>query len=165
MHKKAAFVSALLGMGILLILTEVMAGERFLDNGDGTVTDHLLGLMWSRTDNQGDVDWKGAERWVKYTFPYSLPSEKREGWRLPTLEELKSLYVTDKGYKGYESDCGQRVKIVAQIRLSCGWVWSSETRSITARVFNFHRGYSYTDRMVKKRGYRALAVRPFKTGN
>lgn len=164
MRKKTAFALALLGIGLLLILPDAMAGERFFDNGDGTVTDHLLGVMWSKTDNQGDIDWKGAERWVRYTFPYSLHSEKREGWRLPTLQELKSLYVTEKDQGGYESDCGQRVKIVPEIRLSCGWVWSSEKRSITARVFNFQRGYTYTDRMVKKQGYRALAVRPFETG-
>jgi len=164
MHRKTVFLLFLIGMGLLLILPDVLAGERFVDNDDGTVTDHLLGVMWSKTDNQGDIDWKDAERWVRYTFPYSLSAEKREGWRLPTLEELKSLYVLRKGYRGYESDCGQRVKIVPEIRLSCGWVWSSEKRSITARVFNFQRGYSYTDRMVQKRAYRALAVRSLGTG-
>jgi len=164
MHGKATFTVPLVCMAFLFLLTQVMAGERFVNNGDGTVTDHVLGVMWSRTDNQGDVDWKGAERWVRYTFPYSLPSEKREGWRLPMIQELKSLYVPQKEYKGYDSDCGQRVKIVPEIRLSCGWVWSSEIKSITARVFNFHRGYSYTDRMVQKRAYRALAVRPLKAG-
>ncbi len=164
MCKKALFTLLLMGMGVLLILPQGLAGERFNDNGDGTVTDRVLGVMWSKTDNQGDIDWKAAERWVTYTFPYSLPAEKREGWRLPTLDELKSLYVSREGYQGYESDCGQRVKIVREIRLSCGWVWSSEKRSITARVFNFQRGYSYTDRMVHKRAYRALAVRPLETG-
>ncbi len=49
-----------------------LAGERFTDNGDGTVTDHQLGIMWSKTDNQGDISWKQAERWVKYTFPDTL---------------------------------------------------------------------------------------------
>ena len=136
--------------------------ERFKDNGNGTVTDLLLGVMWGKEDTRGNVDWKSAERWVKFTFPYSLPVELREGWRLPTIEELQSLYVRKKDYKGYETDCGQRVKIVPQIRLSCGWVWSSEKRSITARVYNFQRGYHYTDRMVHKKAYRALAVRDLK---
>jgi hypothetical protein len=83
---------------------------------------------------------------------------------MPTLEELQSLYVRDKDYKGYEADCGQRVKIVQEIRLSCGWVWAAGKKSITARVYNFQRGYHYTDRMVHKRAYRALAVRPLKPG-
>ena len=149
---------------LLCNLAVARAGARFIDNGDGTVTDHKLGVMWGKTDNQGDIDWKSAERWVKYTFPFSLPQDKQEGWRLPALEELQSLFIRDKGHKGYETDCGQRVKIVPEIRLSCGWVWASEKRSITARGFNFERGYHYTDRMVHKKAYRALPVRPLVAG-
>jgi hypothetical protein len=145
-------------------VTAAPAGERFSDNGDGTVTDHQLNVMWGKTDNQGDIDWKSAERWILYTFSYSLPEGKREGWRMPTLEELQSLYVRDKTYKGYETDCGQKVKIVPELQLSCGWVWASEKRAISARVFNFQKGYHYTDRMVHKRAYRALAVRDLAPG-
>ncbi|QTA80519.1 DUF1566 [Desulfonema limicola] len=146
----------------LLINTSLAAeGGRFTDNGDGTVTDHKLGLMWAKTDNQGNIDWHQAEKWVKYTFPYSL-ADSYDDWRLPTLEELSSLYVTDNNYEGYETDCGQKVKIVPEIVLSCGWVWTSEKKSITARLYNFNRGFHYTDRMVKTRGYRVLPVRTLK---
>ena len=142
----------------------VFAGEqlRFTVHEDGTVTDHLLGVMWGARDNQGDIDWQGAERWAKLTFPFSLPQEKREGWRLPTLEELQSLYVDDASYEGYETACGHWVRIVPEIELSCGWVWTSEKKAISARVFNFQKGYHYTDRMVHNRGYRVLAVKSLK---
>ena len=143
---------------ILLISTPVIGGERFTDNGDETVTDHQLGLMWARTDNQGDINWKQATQWVRYTFGDTLV-KRYDNWRLPTLAELQSLYVHDKAYKGYETDRGQRVKIVPEIKLSCGWVWTSETSDIQARIFNFNRGYHYTDRMVHNKAYRALAVR------
>jgi hypothetical protein len=133
--------------------------QRFTVHGDGTVSDHLLGVMWGTRDNQGNIDWLGAERWVKFTFPYSLPQEKREDWRLPTLNELQSLYLDEAGYEGYETDCGHWVRIVPEIKLSCGWVWTSEKKAISARVFNFQKGYHYTDRMVHNRGYRALAVK------
>ena len=43
----------------------VLAGDRFLDNGDGTVTDHQLGVMWAKTDNQGNINWNDANQWVK----------------------------------------------------------------------------------------------------
>ncbi len=138
-----------------------LSGERFTDNGDGTVTDHQSGLMWSQTDNQGDINWKQAGKWVAYTFPYTLETQY-DDWRLPTLGELKSLYVKDETYLGVDTDCGQRVKIVPQIELSCGWVWTSEKMTVSAKVFNFHRGYHYTDRMVHKRAYRALPVRSLK---
>ncbi|MBT4525921.1 MAG: DUF1566 domain-containing protein [Deltaproteobacteria bacterium] len=147
---------------IFLLLTVTLYGfERFTDNGDGTVTDHKTGLMWAKNDNQGDINWKQGERWVKFTFPYSI-STSYNNWRLPTLEELLTLYVRDKSYPGYETDCGQKVRIVPEIRITCGWLWSSEKKSITARVYNFNRGYHYTDRMVHKKAYRVLPVRSLK---
>ncbi len=148
--------------GIVAIVALALAGsgftgDRFTDNGDGTVTDHEMGLMWAKTDNQGDINWHQADKWVRYTFPYSI-SMTYENWRMPTLKELQSLAV--KG-KGYETACGQWVKIVPQIRLSCGWIWTSETGQLgpTATVFNFDNVYHYSVRKVHKRAYRALPVR------
>jgi hypothetical protein len=164
MYQRAAGILSAITLCFVICFAVASAEERFSDNGDGTVTDHLLGVMWGKTDNQGDIDWKQAERWVKYTFPFSLPAEKRDHWRLPTLEELRSLYVKDEAYGGYETDCGQRVKIVPQIQLSCGWIWTCERKTITARVFTFRRGYHYTDRMVHKKHYRALPVRTLPPG-
>ena len=139
----------------------VFADDRFTDNGDGTVTDHQLGVMWAKTDNQGNINWKQADLWIKYTFPNTL-EKKYDNWRLPTLTELESLYIKEKKIKGYETDCGQRVKIVPVIKLSCGWVWTSETSAIQAFIFNFNRGYHYSDRMVHNKAYRALPVRDLK---
>ncbi len=165
-------------------VSSTVAGERFTDNGDGTVTDHQLGVMWAKNDNQGDIDWRQAERYCKWTFPYLIPT-RYDNWRMPTIEELQSLHVRDKEYKGYETDCGRKVKIVSEIRLSCGWVWASEpmtidfelkgrketekkkqvkVRTISARLFNFQRGYPYTDLMRHTRAYRALPVRDLQEG-
>jgi hypothetical protein len=145
---------------IVFIFLPLHAGERFTDNGDGTITDHELGLMWAKTDNHGNIDWIQAEKWVKYTFPYTL-KKMYENWRLPTLKELQSLVVTDKNYRGYETDCGQWVRTTPMIQLSCGWVWTSESdpRAPTVRIFNFDNVYHYTVRKAQRRGYRALPVR------
>ncbi len=145
----------------ILPLTSMAAG-RFVDNGDGTVTDLQQGLMWGAFDNQGDISWQEAKRWVGFTFPYTI-EKTYDNWRLPTVSELRSLYVPNQEHRGgYQADCGKTVHIVPQIHLSCAWVWSAETRSITARVFNFSRGNSYMDRMATRRGFRALAVRTIK---
>jgi hypothetical protein len=143
----------------LLLTVSATAGERFIDNGDGTVTDRERGLMWAKTDNNGDIDWNQAQRWVRYTFPDTLP-RRYDNWRLPTLAELQSLVVGEKT-QGYETACGQWVKIVPDIQLSCGWVWTSETDPLapTARVFNFANVYHYTVRKAQNRAYRALPVR------
>ena len=84
---------AVTALAILFSLLPVAAGERFRDNGDGTVTDHEFGLMWSKTDNNGNINWIQAEKWVKYTFPLTL-KKKYDNWRLPTLKELQSLEVS-----------------------------------------------------------------------
>ena len=136
----------------------VLAGDRFTDNGDGTVTDHQLGVMWAKTDNQGNINWNDANQWVEFTFPYTI-TKQYDNWRLPTLAELKSLYVPDKAHKGYETDCGQLIKAVPEIKLSCGWVWTSERSAIQAAIFNFNRGYHYMDRIGHYKSYRALPVR------
>ena len=145
---------------ILFSLLTVAASDRFTDNGDGTVTDHEFGLMWSKTDNNGDINWIQAEKWVKFTFPLTL-EKNYDNWRLPTLKELQSLWVKDTKAKGYETDCGQWVKVTPLIRLSCGWVWTSEVnpQAPSARIFNFDNVYHYTVRKSQNRGYRALPVR------
>lgn len=161
MNRSVFAISGIVMICLVFNCTAALGGDRFTDNGDGTVTDHERNLMWSKTDNQGDISWKQAERWVRYTFPDTL-QKRYDNWRLPTLEELRSLYMKKDDAAGYDTDCGQRVWITPVIRLSCGWVWASEKKSITANVFNFHRGYHYTDRMVRNRAYRALPVRSLK---
>ena len=145
----------------LLLSVPVTAGERFTDNGDETVTDHQLGVMWAKSDNQGNINWNDANQWLEFTFPYTI-EKQYDNWRLPTLAELKSLYVPDKAYKGYETDCGQRIKSVPEIKLSCGWVWTSERSAIQAAIFNFNRGYHYMARIGHYKSYRALPVRDLK---
>lgn len=140
------------------IALPAMAADRFTDNGDGTLTDHELGLMWSRIDNQGDIDWHEAVRWARYTYPYTIPVFY-DNWRLPTAAELESLMSESESYEGYETDCGLDAYILPEFELSCAWVWTTEEKSITARLFNFERGYDYLDRKAKKRGIRALPVR------
>jgi len=140
---------------IITIANFVHAQERFIDNADGTITDSLLNVMWAKTDNQGDINWRQAQKWVKYTFPYTI-EKYYDNWRLPTIDELKTLYDDS---KGYESLCGLKVKIVSVVELSCAWVWTSEMKFVSARFFNFNRGYSTTDRIGKYRAYRVLPVR------
>ncbi len=158
MTKQLAFAFCLVFiLSCLHGLPCALGADRFVDNGDGTVTDHQLKLMWSKTDNQGDIDWHEAGQWIKYTFSITLQNSY-DNWRLPTLTELESL-VDNQSIR--ETDCGQKSHIVPLIQLSCGWIWTGESDPIapTARVFNFDNVYHYTVRKAHRRGYRALAVR------
>jgi hypothetical protein len=125
---------------------------RFIDNGDGTVTDTKTNLMWAQYDTMGNVNWHQAKDYCEHVI-----LSRYEDWRMPTIDELETLY--DRKEKGYEADCGDRVRVTPLIRLSCGWVWARDSKTISAYAYNFERGYRYTDRMVHKRNYRALPVR------
>jgi hypothetical protein len=66
---------------------------RFTDNGDGTVTDNLTGLMWAKDANPGGaMNWNSA---IDYANNLSLGSAESGAsytdWRLPNVRELKSL--------------------------------------------------------------------------
>ncbi|MGE4072703.1 MAG: DUF1566 domain-containing protein [Lysobacterales bacterium] len=56
--------------------------QRFIDNGDNTVTDTKTGLIWTKNTVAKDVDFADAEKAV---------AELGEGWRIPTVDELATL--------------------------------------------------------------------------
>lgn len=59
---------------------------RFVDNGDGTVTDLCTDLMWSKQPKREAVTW-----WEARDYCRQLNDEKYKGWRLPTLREMSKL--------------------------------------------------------------------------
>ncbi|MFQ5444146.1 MAG: DUF1566 domain-containing protein [Nitrospinales bacterium] len=121
--------------------------DRFVDNGDGTVTDHQTGLMWSKTDTMNDF-----KKWVNYQesadYARTLRENKMAGyddWRLPDKDEMSTLYVESCSIKdtfGKEihiSDCfagGGGFTMVAEIIRGRPRTW----------VFNLrNREYSQPD--------------------
>lgn len=70
---------------------------RFMDNGDGTVTDRETNLMWIK--NGWRVDFFSAVKWIEAIkkcerFSYGGYTD----WRLPTLKEWKSLLDKNNEY-------------------------------------------------------------------
>jgi hypothetical protein len=61
---------------------------RFIDHGDGTITDTLTGLMWTKDAQQipGLMTWQAA-----LDACNSLVYAEYDDWRLPNLRELQSL--------------------------------------------------------------------------
>ena len=134
------------------------AGTRFADNGDGTITDHQLGVMWAKTDNLKDIDWNQAHAWIKSGLG-TTAGKQYSNWRFPTIEELQSLYVSNPDYDGYRTQCGLIVKIVADIQISCVLIWASDTALGSHVAFNFNIGNPFTVPSYDTAGCRALAVR------
>jgi len=154
MAKNSVFLSLILSLVVFVALGDLQAGERFLDNGDGTVTDTLTRLMWAKEDNMGDIDWQDAKIYCRHP---PIAGYKYTDWRMPTIEELKALY--DKDASGNETTCGLRVKIYPPFALSCAWVWASDTKAISAYAFSFRKGYPYSTLRMNKKSFRALPVR------
>ena len=77
--------------GLLLLTTSLLAqtsppGQRFRDNGDGTVTDALTGLMWERKPSTGRLSWKEA-----LAYCDALVLGGYADWRVPTTMEMERL--------------------------------------------------------------------------
>ena len=83
----------------------------YADNGDGTVTDNITGLMWQQspdTDGNGDIDADG-----KLTYDQAVAGAGTlslggyTDWRLPTIKELYSLIefsgIDCSGYEGTDT--------------------------------------------------------------
>jgi hypothetical protein len=65
--------------------------QSFTDNGDGTITDNVTGLMWQKAD-AGEMTWENSvnNASAQTTGGYS-------DWRLPNPHELMSLFNYETG--------------------------------------------------------------------
>ena len=115
-----------------------LSDGRYIDHEDGTITDTKIGLMWTNKDSYADLgkclDWNKSRSYVS-----SLTTGGYNDWRMPTVEELKSIYEKSKNNKTYSGDTIHSDPIFA----SGGghYYWSSETKgSSRAREVFFHYG-------------------------
>jgi len=119
---------------------------RYVDNGDGTVSDLSQGLMWKQEDSYQELkqwmNWKMAEDYIA-----ELNKNKFAGhadWRLPSRDELASLYDEKKSipWKYYWTVNQVHMDPIFGYTSCC--FWSSEVKDETyAWTFNFIRGKAY----------------------
>ena len=68
--------------------------DRFIDNGNDTITDNELNLIWKKTDSFQDTQkWMNLFKWQYYVESANL--ERLAGydsWRYPNHEEAWSLF-------------------------------------------------------------------------
>ena len=60
--------------------------NQFVDNGDGTITDHATGLVWQQGDSGSGMDWEDA-----LSYAENLALAGRRDWRLPNVKELQGI--------------------------------------------------------------------------
>jgi hypothetical protein len=76
MKRVSYWKSVLLSASLIGVSTT--AGAALIDNGDGTITDDDLGIMWLQSP-QDDLNWSDAVAWAD-----SLVFANYDDWRLPS---------------------------------------------------------------------------------
>ena len=117
--------------------------NRFVDNGDGTVSDQVTGLMWKQEDSFIEVKKFITYRQAK-KFLDKLNEMKFAGyedWRYPSREEAHSLFYQDKSKKIFDK-YEMELFIDPVFTEGCGWdTWTSNKRgNITAYTYSFASG-------------------------
>lgn len=122
--------------------------ERFLDNGDGTLTDTKFNLMWLRQDSyqmEGKwCTWKGAQKFVTRLNEQLFAGHS--DWRVPTSSDCRNLYDHDSKNTDYNGDI---VHIDLKFPEGCGFTyWCNEENGINAMAYNFYSDRAY---LVRKK--------------
>lgn len=67
-------------------------GTRFIDNGDGTVTDRDTDLVWQKGQAPERMTWSEAQRYILQLNQENFAGQS--DWRLPTHQELSTLILS-----------------------------------------------------------------------
>ena len=126
---------------------EIQAGigwpsPRFADNGNGTVTDNLTGLMWVKSPDSTTRRWSKA-----LDYCNNLNFAGHTDWRLPNVNELESLVNAD------APDTAAWLNTQGFSNVQSGDYWSSSTNAYSTRsawyvrmwkgfVSSFGKGYN-----------------------
>jgi hypothetical protein len=124
-------------------LTKAGTACRYLDNGDGTVTDLNTGLQWEKKDDGGGLHDKDNEyNWpdAMSTFVSDVNGETdmtnpqvpglggHNDWRLPSIDELQTIVDTGTAGCGFGSGCIDPIFGPPVISAA----WSSSTQAINS---------------------------------
>ncbi|ATX79735.1 Tetratricopeptide repeat-containing protein [Mariprofundus aestuarium] len=101
------------------------AEGRFVDNGDGTISDIQTGLMWAKKDSYaatGTCIWMDAAQ----TYARDLITGGHQDWRPPSIKELQSIYDDSEGIHAMDFN-GSPLHLPAVFEQGGGYrYWSSE---------------------------------------
>jgi len=159
----------------LIILGMVFAGsafgspviysqdKRFIDNGDATITDTKTGFMWMKKDSyqyKGHwLSWFGAADYIE-----ELNQERVADyldWRLPTSNELTTLYEAEKHNSQQLGSEMQMHMDPIFAKEGSGTLWTSEANgnyNAFGVVFNHGQRFNSSKRKKARRAVRAIRI-------
>ncbi len=147
---------------VLLFLSSTLTagGAKSIGPARPSVSDDVVvdsGLVWTRRDNDADIDWLSAKRYCE-----GLKLGGPSSWRLPTIGELEGIYdqniPTGKwSFRNRELD----IHTIEGFRLTTPHIWS-DTKEDTgsAWLFYFSHGRRALSLLGASYHFRALCVRP-----
>lgn len=113
---------------------------RFIDNGNGTITDNKMNLMWKKTDSFQDT--KKWQNWFRGHEYLQIVNLERfggyEDWRFPWEDEAYSLLELDKTNKDKYGDDVYLDPIFEPG--SAGVTWTEDTKESAALVVQYDDG-------------------------
>lgn len=114
--------------------------SRFTDNGNGTITDHNLNVMWKKTDSFQDtqkwVNWFKGQDYVEITNLQRFAGF--DDWRYPTRAEALSLY--DPG-KTNTDKYGDEIYMDPVFEAGgAGTTWTQEEKDSSALIIQYEDG-------------------------
>jgi hypothetical protein len=112
--------------------------NRFVDNGDGTITDRATGLTWMQLDSghlkaghhrDGRLNWQEALAWAQ-----GLEYAGHDDWRLPSAKELQSIVDYTRSPQATRSAAIDPLFKTSRVRVEEGrtdypFFWSSTTHA------------------------------------
>jgi hypothetical protein len=102
---------------------EIARDDTFIAFASGVVRDTKTGLEWVAGPDRS-VTWDDARDWVE-----SLNIDGG-GWRMPTMDELGTLYQPGRGKRN-----------MTPLLTTTGWlVWSGAKKTQSSRLFSFNVG-------------------------
>jgi hypothetical protein len=158
-HPFRLFARVVLALSALLFALTAQAA--FTDNGDGTVTDTVTGLMWDKCSwgQNNDATCTGAASTYNWSqalgVAVSANNANRKGhadWRLPNKNELESLADL--------SVSSPAINTTAFPNTVSNWYWTSTTYApYPANAWLVYFDDGYTDAGYKSYGYYVRLVR------
>ncbi|MCP4708196.1 MAG: DUF1566 domain-containing protein, partial [Planctomycetes bacterium] len=93
--------------------------NKFVDNGDGTVTDHATGLTWTKADSGRTKTWEQALKYAE-----DLIYAGYNDWRLPNVKELQSIVDYSRAPDARDKNArGAAIDPVFELTEMESWFW------------------------------------------
>lgn len=131
---------------------EIASDGNFILYDNKTVVDRRTGLMWAAHDNGHNITWNQAKSYCE-----NYRGGGFSDWRMPTRDELASLYDKTKSYQAPKK--GYAVHLTSLIQLDTCCPWATEIHGTEGAIFHF--GYGIHSWRNRENAYfsRVLPVR------